>query len=374
MRAALERVLPVTLLAALPVVTVVTMFVVARGSDSLSVDFHNELYREAETILRGDNPFPPPGADLSAGRNLIWPPLAAILVAPLTILPPEAADIVMAGLGLLCFALALWLVGVRDWRVYGAAALWPSVVGEMRVSHLTPVLCLLVAIAWRTRQSRFRPGLAVGLGTAVKFFLWPLVLWLAATGRRSAALTAVALAGGSLLLVLPFTGLDDYVRTLLDLGRTFDQDSYSPFGLLVQLGASDTVARVVTVLLGAALLGGIWRTRSLGLAVAAALVVSPIVWLDYYALTAIPLAIVRPTLSPVWFAPLATWGLLSAGVGAGSVSGSVRVLATFALVVAVTIRAERVTMPDEDSHFHTVGSRFGTRHGLESSSTWTARL
>ena len=54
--------------------------------------------------------------------------------------------------------LALWLVGVRDWRVYGAAALWPQVIGEIRISHLTPVLCLLAAIVWRTGTRPFDQG------------------------------------------------------------------------------------------------------------------------------------------------------------------------------------------------------------------------
>jgi hypothetical protein len=139
-------------------------------------------------------------------------------------------------------------------------------------------------------------------------------VWLARSATREMLVAAVVAV--ALLLVLPFTGLDEYFRTLLDLGEAFDQDSYSPFGFLVQVGAPEQFARVVSVALGAALLVACWRRASLGLAVAAALVLSPIVWLDYYAV-AIPLAVVGPG-SRVWLAPLATWGLLSAGVGAGT--------------------------------------------------------
>ena len=95
------------------------------------------------------------------------------------------------------------------------------------------------------------------------------------------------------------------------------------------------------LVIGAALLVACWRRASLGLAVAAALVLSPIVWLDYYAVAAIPLAIVRPRLSWVWLAPIATWGLLSAGVGAGNGWGSARVLIVFGIVFAVIVRGER---------------------------------
>ncbi len=210
--------------------------------------------------------------------------------------------------------LSLRIVGVRDWRVYGAFALWPPVIGEIRVSHLTPFLCLLVALAWRYRDVRCAPGLAVGLAGAVKFFLWPLGVWLAAIGKARETLVAAAVAGASLLLVLPFTGLDDYFRTLLELGDTFDQDSYSPFGFLVQIGAPETARarrdardrrRAPRCAAGAG--------RASALAVAAALVLSPIVWLDYYAVAAVPLALVRPRLSAVWLVPLATWGLLERG-------------------------------------------------------------
>ena len=72
-------------------------------------------------------------------------------------------------LGLAASALALWIVGVRDWRVYGAAALWPQVIGEIRISHLTPVLCLLAALVWRYRSTT-AAGFALGFAGAVKFF------------------------------------------------------------------------------------------------------------------------------------------------------------------------------------------------------------
>ena len=39
--------------------------------------------------------------------------------------------------------------------------------------------------------------------------------------------------------------------------------------------------------------------------------------------------------------PLATWGLLSAGIGAGNAWGSARVLIAFGIVLAVAARAER---------------------------------
>ena len=174
----------------------------------------------------------------------------------------------------------------------------------------------------------------------MKFFLWPLGVWLVACGRARAAAIAVVVALGSVLLLAPFTPLDDYLSTLREVSREFDQDSYSPFGLLTQLGAGDTAARGVTFAVGAALLVLTWRRTSFALAIAAALVLSPIVWFDFYALAAVPLAIARPRLSAIWFLPLLTWGLPSSGIATDPVWGVARVLVVFAVVLLVAARSE----------------------------------
>jgi hypothetical protein len=327
--------------AAIPLLLVAVGFILGLEDDSLAWDFHHELYPQAKEMLAGRNPYPTEGFDPAVGNNLVFPPTAAFLVAPLTLVPLTAADVAMALLGLGCFALALWIVGIRDWRIYGVVALWPPVYIETGLSHLTPVVALLTAAAWRWRDAPYRGGPLVGLAVAVKLFAWPLMVWLAASGRRTAALTAAVVAGSSLLLVLPFTGLDDYFAAVRSVARTYDQDSYTVFGLVVQAGVSEAAARIVSLAVVAALLWATWRYRSFTLAVAAALAASPIVWLDYFALAAIPLALARPRLSPVWFVPLATLGLEGAGLKIGDFWGTVRVLVSFAVVLAVAFRAEQ---------------------------------
>jgi hypothetical protein len=135
--------------------------------------------------------------------------------------------------------------------------------------------------------------------------------------------------------------LTEYARLLRRLGRTYDQESFTPFGLLAQLGASDRVAQAVTVALGLGVLVLAWRWQSFVLFIAVALILSPIVWLDYYALLAVPLAIVRPRLSLVWLLPLLTWGIKAAGPDVGHVETSLRTLVVFAVVTIVIARAER---------------------------------
>jgi hypothetical protein len=341
MRAACRNILPPTLLGLVPILAVVFMFVVAHRSGSMAADFHNEIYPEAKDILAGRNPYPSRNADLSDGTNAVWPPLVAFVVAPLTLLPPGTADYAAAILSLMCFAFALWIVGVRDWRVYGASFLWPPVLGEIRTAHFTLVMCLLVAIAWRTRDRLWAPGLAVGAAVALKFFLWPLVPWLVAIRRYREAALAAALAALSFLLLLPFTSIANYVGVLRNLGDTFDQDSFSPFGLLVQAGAPDAIAKPIGLLLGLAALVLGFRWRSLTLFLGAALLVSPIVWLDFYAVLAIPLAIVRPTFRAIWLLPIATFGMVSAGYGIGDTSNTVRVLAVYGTLFAYIVWVER---------------------------------
>ena len=324
----------------LPLLLLVGVLRIAQQDGYPAWDFHHELYPQAKLMLSGENPYPTADVDPRVGTNLVWPPVAAFLVSPFTLLAPVTADWVFALLGLLGFAGALWLVGVRDWRVYGVAALWPPVYIELGLSHLTPALALLLAAAWRTRDARYTSGLLVGFAIAIKFFAWPLALWLAACGKWRAVALAAVLPLASVLLVLPFTGLDEYLGGLLRVGRAFDDDSYTVFGLVVQAGGPEPVARASNIAVVVALALATVRYRSFTLAVATALAASPIVWLDYFALAAVPLAAARPRLSPVWFVPLVTLGLEGAGLEIGDTLGTVRVLGAFSIVLAVAFRAE----------------------------------
>jgi hypothetical protein len=337
------------LLGAVPVAAVVLMFWVAHSSDSIAADFHNELYPQAGLMLSGENPYPPPGSDLTDGTNFVWPPPAALVAAPLTLLAPGSADVTAATLELVAFLAALWIVGVRDWRVFGASLLWPQVLGEVRVAHFSLVLCLLVAVAWRTRSRSLVPGLAIGGAVAVKFFLWPLVVWLAALRRYREAALAACLGAISLLLVRAYTSPIDYLRMLRELGAAYDQDSYSPYGLAVQSGLPSAAGTAVTFGLGLIFLAVAWHRRSLALFIGAGLVLSPIVWLDFYALLAVPLAIVRPRLNGVWLLPIVTWGIASAGRGIGDAGHSIRVLAVFGVLLGYVVWAEGCVVPLEET-------------------------
>ena len=330
MKPTLRRAAELFFLGAVPVVALALALSAYWGDNRLALDFHHEVYRQAEAVLHGDDVYEAPDADLSDRANLLWPMTAVLPVVPLTALPPGAADWVATVLVLATLVGALWILEIRDWRVYGVVLLWPSVIEAVQTANASLPLTLLVALMWRYRDRAVIAGLALGYGIALKFFLWPVAAWLALVGRVRAAAVAALVACASLLLLLPFTSIADYVRLLRHLGQTFEHDAYTPFALLTDLGVPDTAARAVTVVLGLAVLELARRRRSLGLAIAAALVLSPIVWRHFFTLLIVPLALSRPRFDAVWLIPIGLW------VGDGTFNGAPWQTACCLALVAAT--------------------------------------
>ena len=306
------------------------------GDDRLALDFHHELYPQAELVRDGKPAFDTPEAYLEDRANLIWPIAAVLPVVPLTYAGPEAADWFATGFTIATLVAALVVLGVSDWRVYGATFLWPSVTDAYQTANASLPLVLLVAIAWRWRHRGVVAGAAIGFGIAVKFFLWPLVVWFLAARRWLAAAVAVVIVVASLLLLVPFTDIGEYVRLLQKLRRTFEPDTYTVFAVLNDVGAPDIVARGVTLALGLGILTLAWRRRSLTLVIAAALVLSPIVWRHFFVLLIVPLALTRPRLSPLWLVPIGMW------LGDGTFNGATwQTLFVLVVAAAVVIACER---------------------------------
>jgi hypothetical protein len=84
--------------------------------------------------------------------------------------------------------------------------------------------------------------------------------------------------------------------------------SYSPYALFDAAGLSATGAKVCAAAAGVALLAACFAARRIDLrafnfALAAALVISPVVWIHYLVLLYVPIALARPRLSALWFLP-----------------------------------------------------------------------
>jgi alpha-1,2-mannosyltransferase len=324
------RLWSVVLFAVLPLGFVALVFYAMYAKDSVAIDFHYVYYPAAQEILDGNSPF---FENEDPFKRFVYTPLLAMLVAPLTVLPLAVADALVT-----IALLALWIatpvvLGVRDWRVVTVTLLWAPFVSALQTANVTIVLVFLCALAWRWRDRKVLAGLAIGLAVGLKLFLWPLAFWLLATRRFLSLAFASAVVAVSLLVVLPYESLPAFAARLREHGQIFDEESYTIYAYLVELGAPATLARAAWLAVGMTVL--LLGRRSFGLCVVAALLVSPLVWLHYLTLLVIPLALVSAPLW-VWFIPVplafADGGALNGGVGIQTL-----VLTTFAVIVALCL-------------------------------------
>ena len=333
--------------AVLPAVVLAGMYVQSIHDGSAGMDFR-QFYRGAESILDGVNPYPPDGASLIASaRPYIYPPFPAFLAVPLTPLSISHAAVLAMLATTLTVPAILLVLGVRDWRCYGIAFLWPPVLSAIQTSNPTLWFALAAALAWRFRNRAGVAGVSVGLTLAVKFVLWPLMVWLVAARRGLAAV--VAFATGAVLLVaswavIGFAGFADYPDLLRRLEDTVGDDAYTVRMLAVDLGAPDAVARGIWLALGVVLLVGVAlaalrgdERRAFMLAIGACLALSPLVWLHYFALLLVVVAMASPSLGLVWFVPLVMFE--SPGSESPTLLQSAVTLLAAALTLAIALRA-----------------------------------
>jgi alpha-1,2-mannosyltransferase len=284
---------------------------------------YKPLWEASHHVFHGESPYPLPHA--SALRNeqqFVYPPIAAVLAAPLAVFPFIVAAILFAVIELGGTMLTLWVLGVRDWRCYGLALLWLPVIENMLIGSISTLLALGLAIAWRYRDTRWAAPLVVAAVMASKVFLWPVLVWLIATRRSLAATRALVVATvavfGSWALI-GFAGLGSYPRLLDVLSRLEQWKSYSAVAFGLVLGLSAGEARALALIACAVVLVGIVLSVRLRpgnpdadrqafiLAIAAAFLFSPIIWMHYLAILVVPIALTRRTLTPLWFVPLAMW-------------------------------------------------------------------
>jgi alpha-1,2-mannosyltransferase len=339
-----------------------------RSLGGLEVPFDFAIFlNAAEDVRSGDSPYvDPETVSEDAPAPYVYPPLLAILLIPATAIPDDVGGsspvgVLVSLLLVACVVGALLVLDVRDWRCYPVALLYPPTLENIEYGAVGPVLALLVALAWRYRDRVVAASAALGGAVVLKVFLWPLLVWLAATRRWAAALGAAAVALGLALsswAVIAFRGLGDYPELLRRLTDVEAENSYSAFAVLVALGLPATLARVLVVVAAAALLLLAWRVargsghngegdrRAFVLALAAGFVLTPILWLHYLVLLVVPIALARPRLSALWFVPLALTVFEALDWyrgwprGDGSALASVAIVT--ALVFAVSASPERV--------------------------------
>jgi len=305
-----------------------------------------EIFRHASHLaIRGHSPFTV--ADPSAlvhNDRFVYPPITALLIAPFAALPDVAGRVLVLLLTLACVPLALRLLGVRDWRCYGIALLTAPVLDSVSLGALSSVLLLGVAAAWRYRDRRHISAAVTAVTAVGKLFIWPLFVWLLATRRlrataEAAALALVLLVGG--WAAIAFAGLRNYPHLLHVLSRVEAVQSFSLLGLLrLHGGAAAAFTALLVVAVAAAVVlaerGVDGDRRSFVVAVAGALFATPVLWLHYFVLLFVPIALARPRLSALWFVPLAFW-VTPLAHSDGSVWRTCFALAVAALIVWRTL-------------------------------------
>jgi hypothetical protein len=200
---------------------------------------------------------------------------------------------------------------------------------------------------WACRDRARIAGGALGVSIAAKVFLWPLTVWLVATRRVRAAAWSIGVAAFTLFVswaVVGFRGLADYPDLVRRLTDRMDERAYTVYALGVDLGLPEAVAWTLWLALAVAVLAAsVVRTRrgdeqgAFVLALAAAIAFSPIVWLHYFTLLLVAVAIARPRLAAVWFMGIPLQLVVSTGVYNGSTFQTAAVLAAMALTVALVL-------------------------------------
>jgi hypothetical protein len=331
----------------LPAFTVIAVFVATIQDDTIAMDFR-QFYRAAEVILDGDSPYLPAGVPLTEwGGPYPYPPLPALTAIPLTLLSLESAGLLVMAALVAAVLATLWALDVRDWRCYGLVLLWPPVISAIQTGNVTLWFGLAAALAWRYRDRLVAPSVSIGVTLAVKFFLWPLVVWLAATRRYVSAVLSSVVGAGLLLLswaAIGFAGMADYPDLVRRLEETVGEDSYTLYIVGLDLGLPSAVARAAWLGVGLALLAAVLLAGRRGgersafvLAIAASLALTPIVWLHYFALLLVAVAVARPRLGFLWFVPLAM--VITPGSGHPTPFETAATLAIATATIALALRA-----------------------------------
>lgn len=282
-----------------------------------------------------------------------YPAGAAVLLAPLGALDFDVAAAVWGAFLIGAILAAVWILGVRDWRVLAVVVTSHPVISSVRLGTFTPVLLLLLAIAWRWRERRFAVGGALAVALSLKLFLWPVALWLAVTRRFAAAALSLALAAVGTLAAwaaIGFDGLATYPELLRRLTAIVDDIGLSLVALGDMVGLPSGVARSLPFVVGIPLLVAILVVarredgdrRAFTLAIVAAIALTPIVWLHYFTLLVIPLALMRPRFSWAWGLMWVFWAIPGQG-NEGSLASIVVALAVAA--AAATYCARRPLGP-----------------------------
>ena len=245
----------------------------------------------------------------------VYPAFVAVLMVPFGALSFGAAATLFTLILLAASATALYLLGVRDLRCYGAFFASPAALEGIRLGTLSPLLMLGLALVWVWRDKALRCGCCLAVVAASKLLFIPAGIWLLATRRFRALMWAAASLG--LLLIggwalIGFAGLRGYPTTLSTLSSIEAWRSYSVQALAQSLDLGGVWPAMITGGLGlvVVLMMAVVRHDDEAvyiLAIGLCLLLSPILWEHYLCVLIIPIALRSPRFGWMWMLPLLLW-------------------------------------------------------------------
>jgi len=299
---------------------------------SVVIDFKGGFYDSGRAILTDHNPYHAGflahqaqvmrSGGVAIGENngsafsvSLYPAATILTLVPLSLLPFSVAAAIYTLLSVLALIAGLRLLGVRDNRcLMIAVGSWPFLFGVL-LGAVGPWVVLGAGIAWRWRDRLWRPAVAIAGVVLLKLFPWPLAAWLLITKRWRAFLAAAAIgliaviAGWALL---GFEGMAQYPQMLANASYIQEGRTLSLVKILTAIGMSTDAATALAILSALVVLGVSWQLarrpdgerQAFALAMLAALIGTPIVWTHDLVLLLVPIALISPRLSPIWFLPL----------------------------------------------------------------------
>ena len=314
------------------------------GANGFGSDFHGTIWSPDRAVLHGVSPYPDPAKPFATQPAVYLPPIF-LATLPLGWLSLHVATWIWFGLLLAAAFGLLAVLDVRNPWCYALLLLSLPVEQALVLGNASILVALGVALAWRFRFHPILGPLAVAATVTVKFWLWPLIIWLLIVRPRAGLLSGVLFGALTLLAwaVIEFHGLSDYPTLMHAEGRRFAGAGVLFVAALIQLHVAVRLAAALGILGGLVLIAAAWARRtdelgSLSLALLAALVATPVAWPHYLVLMAVPIAIAwrTPNLAWAWFPAL--WIATHEGLTHGQVGYSLAFCLFATLpVVAVTL-------------------------------------
>lgn len=233
-----------------------------------------------------------------------YPPTFVLLATPFSFFGFDLGTWLWIAFLIGCWALGTAILPVRSatkWVVLLLGAIgWPLIFG-VRIGHVTPILYLVFAVAWRNVDRPLPLGASVAIGALLKLQPGLLAVWLLAQREwralAYAIVTGLIIAGAAAAVGLgDWLGLLTLLRSLTDaitasanvaIGATL----HNSFGVGIGLaGAIQNIALVVVVVVSIIAALRLPRVPGLLAMIVATQLVSPIVWSNYALILLLPVA------------------------------------------------------------------------------------